>query len=39
MACATAQCGRCQLGPLILCRDGPVVRLSEVGRALSVAQL
>lgn len=39
MACATAQCGRCQLGPLILCRDGPVVRHSDVGQALAIAEL
>lgn len=25
MQCATAHCGHCQLGPLLLCRDGPVV--------------
>ncbi|MEU6054570.1 FAD/NAD(P)-binding protein [Streptomyces xanthochromogenes] len=25
MRCATAHCGHCQLGPLLLCRDGPVV--------------
>lgn len=25
MQCAAAMCGHCQLGPLLLCRDGPVV--------------
>ncbi|WP_406510068.1 FAD/NAD(P)-binding protein [Streptomyces sp. NBC_00212] len=25
MRCATGNCGHCQLGPLLLCRDGPVV--------------
>ncbi|WP_406346735.1 FAD/NAD(P)-binding protein [Streptomyces sp. NBC_00648] len=25
MRCATGHCGHCQLGPLLLCRDGPVV--------------
>ena len=25
MQCATGWCGHCQLGPLLLCRDGPVV--------------
>ncbi|MGC9669765.1 FAD/NAD(P)-binding protein [Planosporangium sp. 12N6] len=25
MHCGTALCGHCQLGPLLLCRDGPVV--------------
>jgi NAD(P)H-flavin reductase len=23
--CATGHCGHCQLGPLLLCRDGPIV--------------
>lgn len=38
MACGTAQCGRCQLGPLILCRDGPVVRLGDLGNLLAIAE-
>jgi anaerobic sulfite reductase subunit B len=25
MRCGIALCGHCQLGPLIICRDGPVV--------------
>jgi anaerobic sulfite reductase subunit B len=25
MRCGVVQCGHCQLGPLLLCRDGPVV--------------
>jgi NAD(P)H-flavin reductase len=25
MACGIGWCGHCQLGPLLLCRDGPVV--------------
>jgi len=24
MACAVAHCGRCQIGPVLVCRDGPV---------------
>jgi NAD(P)H-flavin reductase len=39
MACGTAQCGRCQLGPLLLCRDGPVVPYADVARELSIAEL
>lgn len=39
MACGTALCGRCQLGPLLLCRDGPVVRYDDVRTALAVAEL
>jgi NAD(P)H-flavin reductase len=30
MQCGVAMCGHCQLGPLLLCRDGPVVEYSEV---------
>ncbi|HLI72675.1 MAG TPA: FAD/NAD(P)-binding protein [Acidimicrobiales bacterium] len=26
MQCGVGHCGHCQLGPLLLCRDGPVVR-------------
>jgi len=30
MQCALGWCGHCQLGPLLLCRDGPVVDYSGV---------
>jgi len=29
MRCGAALCGHCQLGPLLLCRDGPVVSYAE----------
>ncbi len=29
MRCGVALCGHCQLGPLLLCRDGPVVSYAE----------
>ncbi len=29
MQCGLGWCGHCQLGPLLLCRDGPVVRYVE----------
>lgn len=29
MQCGTALCGHCQLGPLLLCRDGPVVTWND----------
>ena len=32
MRCGLAECGHCQLGPLLLCRDGPVVSYDR-GRA------
>ena len=30
MQCGIGHCGHCQLGPWILCRDGPVLRWSEL---------
>ena len=29
MRCGAALCGHCQLGPLLLCRDGPVVNYAD----------
>jgi anaerobic sulfite reductase subunit B len=39
MACAVAHCGHCQLGPTLVCRDGPVFTLDAVGPLLSVRSL
>jgi hypothetical protein len=36
MHCGIAHCGRCQLGPLLLCRDGAVVRWDSVEAVLEV---
>lgn len=36
MACAVAHCGRCQLGPVMLCRDGPVLAWSEAAALMEV---
>jgi NAD(P)H-flavin reductase len=36
MACAVAHCGRCQLGPVMLCRDGPVLQWSEAAALMGV---
>jgi NAD(P)H-flavin reductase len=30
MKCAVAFCGHCQLGPLFVCREGPVIRYDRV---------
>ncbi len=38
MECGIAQCGRCQLGPHLLCRDGPVVRYDHVAPQLRVRE-
>jgi NAD(P)H-flavin reductase len=39
MRCGVAQCGHCQLGGVLLCRDGPVVRWDRVGQSLEVREL
>ncbi|MFD9123352.1 FAD/NAD(P)-binding protein [Kitasatospora sp. NPDC059571] len=39
MRCGTGHCGHCQLGPLLLCRDGPVVDYRMSRRLLSVKEL
>lgn len=39
MKCAIGFCGHCQFGPELLCRDGPVVPYSRVGRLLGVNEL
>ncbi|CCK32517.1 anaerobic sulfite reductase subunit B [Streptomyces davaonensis JCM 4913] len=39
MRCATGHCGHCQLGPLLLCRDGPVVNWERAEPLLSVREL
>ncbi|MGW5122882.1 FAD/NAD(P)-binding protein [Streptomyces sp. NPDC004069] len=39
MRCATGHCGHCQLGPLLLCRDGPVVGYDRVAHLLLEREL
>ncbi|QFQ98106.1 oxidoreductase [Streptomyces phaeolivaceus] len=39
MRCATGHCGHCQLGPLLLCRDGPVVGHDQAEPLLAVREL
>jgi NAD(P)H-flavin reductase len=39
MKCAIGQCGHCQLGPTLVCRDGPVMRYDRVNRLLTVREL
>lgn len=38
MQCGTGRCGHCQVGPVIVCRDGPVVRYPDVAASLRVAE-
>jgi len=39
MQCGIGWCGHCQLGPLLLCRDGPVVGYDVAAPVLQVEEL
>lgn len=39
MRCGIALCGHCQLGPLLVCRDGPVAGYDLAGPLLAVKEL
>ena len=39
MQCGIGICGHCQLGPTLLCRDGPVYSWSELERWLAIREL
>ena len=39
MRCGVAECGHCQLGPLLLCRDGPVVGYAAAAPLLAIKEL
>ena len=39
MHCAIARCGHCQLGPLFVCADGPVLDWATVAPLLAVREL
>jgi anaerobic sulfite reductase subunit B len=39
MQCGVAECGHCQLGPLLLCRDGPVVSYQVAEPLLAIREL
>ncbi len=39
MRCGVGLCGHCQLGPTLVCRDGPVYSQAAVGRLLEVREL
>ncbi len=39
MRCGIALCGHCQLGPLLVCRDGPVVGYDRAAPLLAVKEL
>ncbi len=39
MQCGAGVCGHCQLGPFLLCRDGPVMPLSRLSPLMLVKEL
>jgi NAD(P)H-flavin reductase len=39
MQCGIGQCGHCQLGPTLICRDGPVYRFDELEELMEVREL
>jgi NAD(P)H-flavin reductase len=39
MQCGVGLCGHCQLGPTLICRDGPVYRWDEVEALIGVREL
>lgn len=39
MQCGIGHCGHCQLGPTLVCRDGPVYRWSELEPWLGIREL
>jgi NAD(P)H-flavin reductase len=39
MRCGAALCGHCQLGPLLLCRDGPVVSYDQAAPLVAIKEL
>jgi NAD(P)H-flavin reductase len=39
MKCGLGWCGHCQLGPTLICRDGPVYRWDEIAPLMEVREL
>ncbi|HET6377466.1 MAG TPA: FAD/NAD(P)-binding protein [Methylocella sp.] len=39
MKCAAGLCGRCQFGPVLVCRDGPVFRFDSLRSLLAIKEL
>jgi NAD(P)H-flavin reductase len=39
MQCGIGLCGHCQLGPILVCRDGPVVSYALAGPLLTIREL
>jgi NAD(P)H-flavin reductase len=39
MRCGVGHCGHCQLGPTLICRDGPVFRADDMTKLMEVREL
>jgi len=39
MRCGVGLCGHCQLGPFLLCRDGPTFSYDRIGHLLTIREL
>ena len=39
MRCGLGHCGHCQLGPVLICRDGAVFQFEEMERLMEVREL
>ena len=39
MRCGVAVCGHCQVGPVLLCRDGAVVSYPQASQLLAIKEL
>ncbi len=39
MRCGLGHCGHCQLGPTLICRDGPIYRYDEMEELMAVREL
>ena len=39
MQCGIGHCGHCQLGPTLICKDGPVYRWSKIAQWIEVKEL
>ena len=39
MKCGLGYCGHCQLGPVLICRDGPVFRYNDSSSLLTTREM
>jgi NAD(P)H-flavin reductase len=39
MKCGIGLCGHCQLGPVFICRDGPVFTHTQLEKLMAVKEL